>query len=71
MTENHGYTLRCNNSPYRKRPPSPKTKRRKSKISNDEQIIFDAVNVATYNDSPKHMYGKIFFLIRYNSLNIL
>lgn len=61
MNESHGYTLRRSNSPYRGRKlsSSPRTKRRKSKISSDEQMIFDAVHVATYNDSPQHMYGKI------------
>ena len=57
---NGGYSLRRGFSPHRKATLSTSSFRRKRKDSlpTDEQEENDAIFVATYNDSPKHLYGK-------------
>jgi len=56
---NGGYSLRRGFSPHRKAIISTSSLRRKKKNSSpgDEQDEYDGIFVATYNDSPKHLYG--------------
>ena len=57
---NSRYSLRKSSSPHRKVTFSPKIQRRKSKPGDEDPAKFDSINVATYNDTPEHMYGELF-----------
>lgn len=58
-----GYSLRRGYSPHRNSSHrrSSKTSYRKQGTPEEAQEETDSIFVATYNDNPKHLYGKILY----------
>ena len=61
MSDSNGYSLRRGYSPHRSSPQRRNSRNFKKKAVREEedQEESDAVHVATYNDSPEHLYGTV------------
>ncbi|XP_066927890.1 SUN domain-containing protein 3-like [Clytia hemisphaerica] len=59
MGDSNGYSLRRGYSPHRSSPQRRNSRNFKKKTTREEedQEESDAIHVATYNDSPEHLYG--------------
>ena len=64
-----GYYLRRGYSPHRNssRRRSSKSYRNKQDLPEEAQEETDSIYVATYNDNPEHLYGKVVFCLYYSS----